>query len=427
MRQNRNSAGSLNSMKKLSIVLSCVLFAGSLTAISAQSPATPFTLTYTYSGYAVPIMIDSANSASLLTITVPRALTVQKVTASVQLSYPNVGDLNVYMYSPLRTRAKLLERNCGSLRDVDTTFDDSAPSMYAEFCPAEAGRGPFRGNEPLSNFNGQNALGTWTLAVENNGSDSRTGYAVAFSMTITGLSRQAAAMAPDGIRSSAVPLVGGQPIAPGELVSIFGYNLGPQDGVTPNQGYWPTWVDGTNVRINNVDAPIRSISFYRIEVQVPMGLDLSKNAQVTVFRNSVATNPIEVPVDTTVPAIFTTDRTGTGQAEAVNSDGSSNGRNNPANVGSVITLHCTGMGMTEPLANEGQPVPGEVDFNTAWPTVIVGGTQAEVKKSVLLAGSNAVYGVDIVVPMTLRGAGEVEVAVGQGGRISQRGVTIHVQ
>src|SRR6185369_8069465 len=111
--------------------------------------------------------------------------------------------------------------------------------------------GPFRGNEPLSNFIGQNALGTWTLALENNGSDSRTGYAVGFSVSISGMSAQGAAIAPDGIRNSASPLAGGQPIAPGELISIFGFNLGPQDGVTSNQGYWPTWVDGTNVRINN--------------------------------------------------------------------------------------------------------------------------------------------------------------------------------
>jgi len=38
------------------------------------------------------------------------------VTASVQVQYSGVGDLNVYMWSPSGTRTKLLERNCGGLQ-----------------------------------------------------------------------------------------------------------------------------------------------------------------------------------------------------------------------------------------------------------------------------------------------------------------------
>lgn len=134
----------------------------------------------------------------------------------------------------------------------------------------------------------------WTLAVENNGSNSRCGFALGFSITVTGTSMWAAAIAPDGIRSSAAPLL--LPIAPGQFISLFGYNLGPQQGVTSGEAYWPTWMDGTNVRANDVDAPMRFISLYRVDVQVPTGLDLSRNAKQTVFRGGVATNAIEVPV-----------------------------------------------------------------------------------------------------------------------------------
>ncbi len=273
--------------KLLRIVQLCVISASALTTLYAQAPATPLTYTYTYSGYAVPIPVDSADAAVLLNVVVPRSMTITKVTASVQVNYPEVGDLNVYMYSPIGTRTKLLERNCGSLVNIDSSFDDAASTMYKDFCPSEAGRGPYKGNEPLSNFNGQNSLGTWTLAVENNGSDSRSGSVVGFSVTVTGTAQTNAALAPGGVRNTAIPLEAGLPIAPGEFISVFGYNLGPQMPVTTGEAYWPTWIDGTVVRINGQDAPMKFISFNRIDVQVPVELDLTKNAKVSVLRNGV--------------------------------------------------------------------------------------------------------------------------------------------
>jgi subtilisin-like proprotein convertase family protein len=144
------------------------------------------TVTYTYSGLPLPIFIDSAEVISIAQITVPRALKMTKMTTQVQIQYPNSGDLNVYLYSPQGTQTKLLECNC-SVANVDTTFDDAAPSKWSDFCPTEAGRGPFRGIEPLSNFNSDgSSFGIWRLAVEHNGSDSRTGLLTNFSLTVAG-------------------------------------------------------------------------------------------------------------------------------------------------------------------------------------------------------------------------------------------------
>src|SRR5512145_2824821 len=113
-------------------ILTCFLGAGLLSTIYAQGPSTPLTFTYTYSGYGLPIPIDDANIAVLLNILVPRSVTITKVTASVQINYPAAGDLNVYMYSPQLTRVKLLERNCGTLQNIETTFDDAAQQKFAD-------------------------------------------------------------------------------------------------------------------------------------------------------------------------------------------------------------------------------------------------------------------------------------------------------
>lgn len=409
------------------IVLSCVAGSFALSTLNAQVPATPLTVTYTYGGYPMPLPVDSADAAVLMEVSVPRSLTITKVTASVQVNYPVVGDLNVYMFSPAGTRTKLLERNCGSLVNIDSSFDDAAQSTYADFCPSEPGRGPFRGNEPLSNLNGENSLGTWTLAVENNGSDSRQGVVVGFSVTITGTAQTTASIAPDGIRNTAGLLAKGLPIAPGEAISLFGYNLGPQVPVTTPQPDWPTWIDGTVVRINGQDAPMKFISFYMIEVQVPMGLDLSKNATISVFRNGVATGDVEVPVAPTSPAVLTTNLVGIGQASAKNSDGTQNGRANPAAKGSVITVFASGLGETDPQSAAGQPAPLIPALKTVAPvTATIGGVAAKVTQAALAPGKVSLYAVDILVPIAARD-GAAEVLLTAGDRTSQKGVTIQVQ
>jgi uncharacterized protein (TIGR03437 family) len=349
---------------------------------------------------------------------------------TAQVDYPEVGDLNVYLFSPQGTRARLLERNCGSLHNIDTSFDDAATTKYADFCPSEAGRGPFQSNEPLSNFVGQSSHGTWRLAVENNGSDSRIGYVVGFSVTVTGTVQQGPAIAAAGIRNSAWPIIGPLtaplPIAPGELISVLGYNLGPQDGVTTGEDNWPTVMAGTSLRINGLDAPLRYVSFRRVDAQVPTGLDLTKNAKLSVVRNGVLSSEVEIPVASTSPAMFTVNLAGVGQAQAVNGDGTANA-STPAAPGSLVTVFANGLGLTNPLAVDGQPIPPGVPLNTIAPvTATVGGLEARVLRAILTPGTFTHYAVVIEVPRTIK-SGAAEVIIRCGASYSQSGVTIRVQ
>src|ERR1700756_3693809 len=88
--------------------------------------AQPVTLTYSYNGLPLPILTDAAETITVASVYVPRSLKTTKVTAQVQIQYPNSGDLKVYLFSPLGTRTILLEHDC-SVVNVDTTFDDPAP------------------------------------------------------------------------------------------------------------------------------------------------------------------------------------------------------------------------------------------------------------------------------------------------------------
>src|SRR3974377_488877 len=82
-------------------------------------------VTFTYSGFPVPISPNEWNVVSVINIFVPKSLSVARVSASVQIQYSGAGDLNVYLYSAHGTRTKLLERNCGSLTNIDAAFDDA--------------------------------------------------------------------------------------------------------------------------------------------------------------------------------------------------------------------------------------------------------------------------------------------------------------
>ena len=410
-------------------ILSCFLGAGILSTMYAQAPAPPLTFTYTYSGYGLPIPIDDANIAVLLNITVPRAVTITKVTASVQINYPAVGDLNVYMVSPQLTRVRLLERNCGTLTNIETTFDDAATQKFADACPGQSG-GSFQGNEPLSNYNGQNSLGIWSLAVENNGSNSRWGSAVGFSVTITGTTLIQPAIAPGGVRNTAAPLVAEKPIAPSQHISIFGVNLGPQQAMTTPETYWPTWIDGTVVRINGIDSPMRSISYYRIDVQVPPTIAPAPNTNtvdVQVLRNSVTTNTLKVSVAPTSPAVVTPGGIGVGQASAFHTDGTANSTTNPIARGGTLSIWVNGLGLTEPLAASGQPTPEGVPFVPVAPvTATIGGYEATVTRAYLEPRRHGIFLVDVVVPNRVS-SGTAEVIISGGGNSSQNGATVEIR
>jgi uncharacterized protein (TIGR03437 family) len=65
---------------------------------------------------------------------------------------------------------------------------------------------------------------------------------------------------------------------------------------------------------------------------------------VTVTYQGQTTVPFSIRSAPAVPAVFTQDFSGFGQAVARNEDGSNNTQANPAKAGEVISLFATGLG-----------------------------------------------------------------------------------
>ena len=407
---------------KSTVIAGSMILAASFTAL-AQTTAT---VTYAYNGLALPILTDSADVITVANITVPRALKMTKVTAQIQIQYPNTGDLNVYLFSPQGTRTRLLEHNC-SIANIDTTFDDAAPQIWRDFCPTEAGRGPFRGNEPLSNFNNDDtSFGVWRLAVENNVSNDRSGWITGVSLTITGTTQVSPITSPQTIVNSA-SATGAGTAAPGELISILGLGLGPATAVTAPAGALPTTLGGTTVTINGTAAPIAYTSSFRADVQVPFFAVPGTTIAVQVNYNNQTSPVATLNVVTAVPGVYIAGTPGPGPVKAVNQAGTLNSALNPAPKGSVITIYANGLGAVTPTGTAGAVPPNSpLSRVTGDVGAFIGGVPAVVQFAGLAPGSPALYQVNLMVPATAP-SGVQQLLLYSNGVASQSGTTVVVQ
>jgi uncharacterized protein (TIGR03437 family) len=143
----------------------------------------------------------------------------------------------------------------------------------------------------------------------------------------------------------------GGAVAPGEIVTIFGSGVGPQQltvATAGTNGRFGTQLGVVRVRFNGIDAPILFARFDQVGVIAPYALDGAASAQVTVEIGGVASNAITVPVAAASPAIFSLDSTGRGPGAILNQDNSLNTASNPADRGALVVLFCTGEGQTNP-------------------------------------------------------------------------------
>ena len=183
-----------------------------------------------------------------------------------------------------------------------------------------------------------------------------------------------------GVANSATGLQGA--VAPGELISIYGSNLGPAVGVSfsvnPTTGMVNTALGGTQVLFGPVAAPILYASATQINAVVPYGVTGQSQIAMQVQYGGGAANQT-LQVASASPGAFTSDFSGSGQVVAANQDGSINSASNPAAKGSYVTIYITGGGQTNPPGVTGSVNPiTPLKYLAQQPTVMVGGVAATV-------------------------------------------------
>jgi hypothetical protein len=119
---------------------------------------------------------------------------------------------------------------------------------------------------------------------------------------------------------NAASLVAG-PVAPGEIVTVFGANLGPPQGGgnrLANPAARP------RVLFDGNAASTISASDGQVNVLAPPALAGRGQTTVQVENNGVLSDAQTLPVAQTAPGIYTAQGTGTGQATALNQDSTVN-------------------------------------------------------------------------------------------------------
>ena len=157
--------------------------------------------------------------------------------------------------------------------------------------------------------------------------------------------------------------LGTGPISPGELVTLFGSGLGPQQGVAPQatlESPYPIESSGVVVSFDGTPAPLLWVQDAQINAVAPWSLTPGQDTQVCVFYNGVHANCVAWPVVLTAPAVFTIDGV---HAAAVNQDGTQNSAANPAPLDSIVSIFATGLGPINPPQADGSliglPLPAD--------------------------------------------------------------------
>jgi len=150
--------------------------------------------------------------------------------------------------------------------------------------------------------------------------------------------------------------------APGEIVALFGTNIGPPtlaDAQLDTAGKIATTVAGCQVLVNGVAAPIVYTSALQTSVILPYELQISQveAAMAQVVCNGVAGGVFPLHIVSAAPAIFSS---ANGQAAVLNSDGSVNSPANPAARGSLVQIFGTGEGALSPAGEDGRIENGPV-------------------------------------------------------------------
>jgi uncharacterized protein (TIGR03437 family) len=155
---------------------------------------------------------------------------------------------------------------------------------------------------------------------------------------------------------NAATQVGSGAIAPGELVTLTGFGIGPDIGVVyqPDaKGNVPTQLAGVQVLFDGAPVPILYAQSRQINAIAPAGLSMNGSMQVMVTYNNQQFGPVVAETTFGSPGIFRLQIGQSAQAVAINQDGTLNGPTNPAARGSIVAVWGTGYGQTNPPCQTG--------------------------------------------------------------------------
>ncbi|HLI83898.1 MAG TPA: hypothetical protein VKV17_08265 [Bryobacteraceae bacterium] len=200
------------------------------------------------------------------------------------------------------------------------------------------------------------------------------------------------------------------PIAPNQLISLFGYGIGPTaplSGEPDSNGLYPFQLGGAQVTFDGIAAPLLYAGGGQINLVTPGALQGKTTTHICAVVNNAATNCLNLPVQPASPDVFLLSGN---QPAAYNQDGTVNTSQNAAPAGTVVSLYLTGLGATSPATPDGavsQAAPPAPAFQVQ--VVFTWQTQCSLRMSSESVTVNPLYAGPA--PLEVEGLSQIDVAV----------------
>ncbi len=234
-------------------------------------------------------------------------------------------------------------------------------------------------------------------------------YEIYFGVQTPALSGTGVFLNPLGVINAASFAPPGNPISPGQFVTLFGTGLanGKQTATPP----YPPTLNGVSVLINNKPAPLYFVSPVQLNVLVPFATT-GPTATIVVQNGSVNSNTVTVPVAATSPGIYSLDQSGSGAGAILHADYSLVNAANPATGGETVLIYLTGLGTVTPAVADGTAGTGAaLHTSDANVTVYVGGQQGTVVFKGQAPGFPGLYQLNVTLPLLPKTSGNLPLAL----------------
>jgi uncharacterized protein (TIGR03437 family) len=234
-------------------------------------------------------------------------------------------------------------------------------------------------------------------------------------------------------------------VSPGDLVTIFGTNIGPTlpATITITGGVVDTGLSNVSVTVDGKNAPMLYAGQNQVTIQVPYEVGLGAGKHVTLTNGSFGSANVTVTVAATAPGLFTADGSGSGQVAALNYNSTTkqytlNSSTSLAAVGDTVILYLTGEGVYDsaPLLGGASDTgfivpdnPPSLPAMATLPTVNIGGVDASAGVAYAGPVPGSIMGllqINVTVPTGSSTGVAVPVVVTIGGVKTQAGTTIAV-
>jgi uncharacterized protein (TIGR03437 family) len=234
-------------------------------------------------------------------------------------------------------------------------------------------------------------------------------YEIYFGVQMTPLTGTGVFLNPQGVVNAASFAPAGNPIAPGEFITLFGTGLAKSDQKAAPP--YPPTLNGVTVMINGTAAPLYSVSAGQINALVPYATQ-GATATIMVQNGSANSNTVTVPLGVTSPGVYSLDQSGSGPGAILHADYSVVNTAKPAVAGETVLIYLTGMGAVNPPVKDGT-AGGSNPFSnaTADVAVLVGGRPCTVLYNGLAPGYPGLYQINVTLPPSFPVSGSLPLVI----------------